>query len=530
MKKTKKRKWPWITLAIIVVLVAAFLIISNNFRSQMAQVRYNTYTVSTGTVEVSITGSGQLEPVETENIDLPDGLKVQDVFVKAGDVVEAGQSLAVFDLDSLQDQAASLSDELTSLDRQLTQLTRSKTTEYVYAPVKGRIKYLPVAVGDDVTSSIAEHGALALLSTDGLMRVDLQTDTTLELYSEVMVRWDGHKEEGEVVAPTENGYLITLTDNGTPYGETAEIYDGDTLIGSGVIEINKPVAVYANGGTISKVRYKENAKVSANAKLFTLNNEPLSNAYQQTYSQRQDLAEQLQAVIAYMNDPTIVALQEGTISEVRIEKNGITGNGTDADADAASSTGGKSTSFVMNISGALTMTIDVDELDIGSVRLGQTATISLDAISSEMFEATVTRISYLGDIQGSITTYAVELTLKSDPRFLTGMNGNATIMVDRADDALLIPIEAINEDETGVYVYVSESGVSDGSDRLRVDITTGLSDGEYAEVKSGLSQGNVLLYITASSVESMFPGMTSGGMGMPNGVGGFGNRGGENDD
>ena len=512
MQKKTRKKWPWIMLAIIVVLVAAFLILSNGLRSQTAQTGYNTHIVSSGSIEASVTGGGMLATTDTENIDLPDGIKIDDVLVQAGDAVDAGQILAVLNPVSLRNQAASLSDELSSLDKQLAQMKDSKTTEYVYAPVKGRIKYLPVAAHADVTSSIAEYGVLAILSTDDRMRVEIQTDMELELYAGVTVKWSNGKKKGEVTSKTTNGYIVTLNDRGTPYGETASIYDGETLIGSGVIEINKPVAVYANGGTISRIHYRENSVISANAKLFTLDNEPLSNSYQQTYSQRQELAEQLQAVITYINAPFVATATEGTISEVLVSDGNTTGS--------SESTSGKSTAFVMNKAGSLKMTVDVDELDIGSIILGQPAAITLDAISFETFEAIVTRISFLGTAKSNITTFAVELTLENDERFLPGMNGNATILVDKADDVLLAPIEAIHEDETGIYVYVSPSGTTDGSDRQRRDITTGLSDGEYAQITNGLSQGEIILYTrTASTAASAFPGMP-GGMVMPGGTSG----------
>lgn len=527
--KTRKNRI-WIIAGVIIVLIAAFLFISNRIRSRMAQIVYNAHTVALGSVEASITGSGKLTAADTQTIDLPSGIRVEDVFVKPGDRIDAKEALAVLDTDSLQKKAASLSDELAALDRQLL-LMSSRTAQEVYAPVKGRIKYLPVAAGDDVVSGIAKYGALAILSTDSLMRVEIETDAPLEPHAKVTVKWGDHEaQEGEIAAKTKNGYRITLDDDGTPYGEAASVYQGDTLLGSGVIGINKPVAVHAGGGTIEKVHYKENASVNANAKLFTLNNAPLSSAYQQAYAEREDLAKLLQKTIAYIHSPVIVAENKGTVGEVRIAKGETIGGSAAPSANAASlpsSAGDESTAFVIHADGALTMTISVDELDIGSVVPGQSAEVTLDAMSSETFTATVKRISYIGNAQGSITTYAVELLLANDERFLEGMNGNATIMVDRADNVLLIPIEAINEDETGVYVYVSASGSPDGADRKRMDIATGLSDGEYAQVTSGLSEGDVVLYAASSSTDYMFPGM-QGSMGMPNGMSRF-SAGGERD-
>lgn len=135
------------------------------------------------------------------------------------------------------------------------------------------------------------------------------------------------------------------------------------------------------------------------------------------------------------------------------------------------------------------MPIAVDEIDIGVVSAGQNASVTLDAFAGEVFSAEVTHISHIGTPSGSITTYAVELTLQADERLLEGMNGSATVVAQQKENVLLIPVEAIFEDTTGVYVYVQ---VADGTERR--DIVTGLSDGTYAEIVSGLKEGDVVQY------------------------------------
>lgn len=546
MQKKSKNKWPWLILVGILIVGGGFL--ANQFitaRSLRAKaITYNTHVIGTGSVEVNVTGSGMVVPTQTESIDIPEGITIDEVLVQAGDLVDSGQILATFDLNSLQDKAAALSDELATLDKQLEKLNDAKTVQYVYAPMAGRIKYLPVEVDDEVTGSIAKNGALAILSTDGQMRVDIQTVTELELHSKVTVKSGKVEKNGEVVAQTPTGYTITMSDYETPYGQTAKVYQGELLIGKGVLEINRPVAVYANGGRIAKIYHAEEIRVTADSKLFQLNNEPLTNSYQQTYSKRGDKAGELQMVLAYLENPVITADTKGTISEVLVAaENGSNtlaqatnsassvGNsskpnaGTTANSSTATTssqaqtppagTNGTTKAFEINRAGALQMTIAVDELDIGSMALGQTAKLALDAIDRETFAAKVTRISYLGQAKGNITTYNVELTLEADPRFLTGMNGNATITAKKVDDVLLVPIEAMNEDETGIYVYVSPGALTDGQDRQRRTITTGLSDGEYAEVKSGLSKGDVVLYPKPEVIvpaQSGFPGRPGGGI------------------
>ncbi len=487
-KKRKKRAWIWIIAVVLVIIVIAAM----GLRAVAAGsnlVLYANYTVARGDVETTITGSGKLASSDNVDVELPDAITVDSVLVKSGDTVAAGDVLATLDLASLSDRAAALASELSSLDRQIK--SRS-TTGSIYSPVRGRIKYLPVISGDDVLGAIAQFGALTLISSDEMMQVEIATDTALSLYSTLTVTWTDGSAEGTIAQKTADGYIVTLNDDGTPYQQTAQVYDADTLIGEGMLDIHAPVAVYAAGGTIDDVRFSENDMVYANSKLFTLDNEPLSASYQQSLTDRTEKAALYQSVLSYIADPRLIAPQDGVINEIDIS------DGTKV--ATASDESGTITALTLLTGGAVKMDVDVDELDINSVSLGQSVSVTLDAFSSETFDATVTHVSTIGSTSGSITTYPVEITLSYDSRLYEGMSGSAVILADSVEDVLLIPIDAIYEDSTGVYVYVL---AEDGVTANRVDITTGLSDGTNAEVTSGLSEGDVLQYADDSLTDAL---------------------------
>lgn len=510
MNKKPRKKWPWVVLALVALAAVAVVLVVRDARARLTQ-GYQTHTVAPGSIVVSVTGSGTLSAGDTVRLSIPAGVKVRELLVEAGDVVQAGQALALLDTDSLQDKAAALTQELSAADRQLSMAARSMTQDTVTAGVQGRVKYLPVAEGEDVLSGIAQYGALALLSSDERMSVALAWDGDLALWSPVRVCWDGGEATGAVAAKTATGYLITLPDDKAPYGAEASVSSGDTLLGTGRLAINAPVAVYAGGGTISTVHVQLNDSVKAATKLFTLEDGPYAASYRQAYAQRREVADQLQLTLAYLADPAVTAESAGTVRQVLVEE-----------GKAAVAAGGETTAeaLVLDGAGALLMSIAVDELDIGAVQLGQTAAITLDAISTETFQAELTHISYLGEAKGNITTYAVELTLEQDSRFLPGMNGSAVISVQEAKDVPVIPVAAIYEDAAGAYVYVSPGGTADGADRTRVDIETGLSDGTFAQVTGGLSQGDVVLYtVTYSLQEQLFARFGNQSMGaMPGGA------------
>lgn len=474
----------------VATIVIGLILLSNAVR-RAAEPVYVSHTVETGTVERTITGSGRLTSADDQTLQLPGGALVASVPVKAGDNIQAGDVLAVMDEDSLRDLAAQASSAVSSLDREID--SRSKVTQ-IKAPVRGRIKYLPAKDGDDVLSVIRAYGALALISSDEKMMVEIETTSALTLFGEVTVRWDGGESTGMLYEKTLNGYLVTLNDNGVPYLAEATVYDGETMLGGGVLQIHAPVAVLASGGEITDVDAEENDLVYANHKLFSIENAPAGASYNESFAERTEKAALYAQLLSYLQDPRVLAPADGIVSEVMVA------GGEDVPASTESS--GLSDAFVLHTGGAVKLLIDVDELDIDAVALGQSASVTLDAYPGETFEATVTHISRIGSTEGSITTYPVEVTIAYDVRLLEGMNGSAVILTATAENVSVLPVELINEDSSGEYVNVKNAS----GDLERRDIVTGLSDGTIAQVISGLTAGDQVWYL-AEAEPVQFPGM-----------------------
>ncbi len=491
--KKKKRIWPWILLGVVVLAVVGLALLNQAAKSA-AQTVYAPYTVETGTVERTITGSGKLTSSDSETLRLPGGVHVDTVIAKSGNAVKAGDPLATLDLDSLKAQAAQVNSDLTSLDRSVA--NRSEITS-VKSPVRGRVKYLPAKSGDDVLADIGAYGALALISTDEKMALEIKSTADLALYSEVKVTWEKGHKTGTVVAKTADGYRITMSDDGTPYQAQAKVYDGETLLGEGTIMINAPVTVLANGGQIKSVRVSENTQVSAGGGLFSLEYAPDSASYITALSDRNEKAALYQTLLGYISDPRVLAPVDGYIDEVQLKD--------DTDIAEATASDGLSDAFSIHTGGAVKMSIDVDELDIDDVALNQSVSVTLDAYPGETFTASVTHISRIGESDASITTYPVEVTLQYDERLLEGMNGSAVILTATRDNVVLLPISMIKEDANGEYVFVQ---AADGKSYTRLDITTGLSDGTNAEITSGLTAGDIVW----SPVEAVNPYASMPGM------------------
>ncbi|MBT9136808.1 MAG: hypothetical protein DDT34_01894 [Firmicutes bacterium] len=134
----------------------------------------------------------------------------------------------------------------------------------------------------------------------------------------------------------------------------------------------------------------------------------------------------------------------------------------------------------------LEISAQVDELDIAKISVGQRARIDIIALTDEDLVGTITSISREGVFSGGITT-SVKVSVPDAATLLIGMSAEIRIDVARADNVLVIPIEAVQYEGDAPYVLVT----TDNRAYERVSITTGMSDGDLVEVKSKTSAGGL---------------------------------------
>jgi RND family efflux transporter MFP subunit len=166
----------------------------------------------------------------------------------------------------------------------------------------------------------------------------------------------------------------------------------------------------------------------------------------------------------------------------------------------------------------------VDETDIGRVKIGQRAEVTVDAYPSRPFPGRVVKIASGATMQENVVTYGVTIALDSPSRLLKpDMTATVNVIVARHENVLTVPVDAIKLSTKGATVTVVSIG-RDGQAAYRtgVSVRTGISDGEHTEIVSGLRAGEEV--VLAGEV----PGSASqtGGPGFrgPLGLGGGGGR------
>lgn len=158
------------------------------------------------------------------------------------------------------------------------------------------------------------------------------------------------------------------------------------------------------------------------------------------------------------------------------------------------------------------LTVSVDELDILSLELGQTAAVTLDALENEVFSGSITKINYSASSSGGVTKYTVEVTIPKTDAMLAGMSASVTITIEEHANILVIPVDALQEMFGRTFVYTEQD--ADGSLTGEKDVETGISDGSFVEITSGLNEGDTVWYILNVSNDSFMNGnFMMGGMG-----------------
>ena len=238
-----------------------------------------------------------------------------------------------------------------------------------------------------------------------------------------------------------------------------------------------------------RVDGKENQKVSASTTLFTLTNTASSANYDALLRQRQETEETLLELLRIQRSGGMTAPISGSIYSV-------------GDLDAE---------FLMEVATVspdvkMAVTITVDEGDILSLELGQPADVTVSSLGEEVLSGTVTEI----DKTGTSGYYTAVIELDKTAGMLPGMTASVDVRIRGVEDALIVPVEAIHQTSAGFYVYTTydEQTQEYGG---KVDVSTGLANHDYVEIRSGLKAGDTVYYTENKTLAELFGQMTGSG-------------------
>ncbi|MEZ5405876.1 MAG: efflux RND transporter periplasmic adaptor subunit [Verrucomicrobiia bacterium] len=146
----------------------------------------------------------------------------------------------------------------------------------------------------------------------------------------------------------------------------------------------------------------------------------------------------------------------------------------------------QSTETVFIMSDRLIAQADLDETDLGKVKMNQKAEVTLDGFPNIALTGKVYKIAYDSVTVNNVTTYQVDVEFNKIPEFLrSGMTANVKFLIDQRENVLLIPEDTVQNQNTVL--------VTDGKNQTPRTIKLGLSDGQNIEVLSGLHEGESIV-------------------------------------
>ena len=147
---------------------------------------------------------------------------------------------------------------------------------------------------------------------------------------------------------------------------------------------------------------------------------------------------------------------------------------------------------------------------------GQSVTVTADAVEDKTFTGKVTKVSKVGSTSDGVATYPVTIQLSNAADLLPSMSVTATITTAKAENAVLVPVSAIQTKDGESYVTVV---TDDNENGTQTKVETGIINDTYAQITSGVSEGDQVKTITRSSSSSDEKSDMKGGMDAPSGGG-----------
>ena len=502
-----QKNWKWLVPVVCVVIAGGvFLLKPKSASTTAVDPSYLEASPEVRDVSNTLSGTGTLNPANTYTVkSLVEGKVLTGEF-EEGDVLDEGSIL--YTLDSSD---ASTNFEKAEIAMQQAQRSYDKVVDrqYVRAEVDGTVSTLKVAKGDEVTSG--QEVAIIRDSSKMLLTLEFPAAdaANFSVGQTAQVTLDGTFEQlnGTVTSVSGTDALsagnlltrtvtITVQNAGgltTAQAATASI-NGVSSIGSATFAYQAERTLTAQAaGTVTSINVQEGSDVAKDDIILGLSGDDLTESIQSASESLRSAEISMQNLQDTMNNYTVTAPISGTI----IEKDAKVG-------DAVKT--GDTLCIVYDLS-YLEMSINVDELQISSISVGQQVQITADAVPDKTYVGTVTRVSMKGTSNGGTTTYPVSIRIDDTDGLRPGMNANAEIVVAEAKNALVVPNAAVVR---GSYVLVTKDSPSAANADtameapegfVYVPVKTGVSDDDYTQIVSGIQEGDTIGY-DPSSVSS----------------------------
>jgi multidrug efflux pump subunit AcrA (membrane-fusion protein) len=475
----RPRPWPAVLLGIASVgaIVAAVLLVGPSSTSSSATYRY--VTVARGVVQTSESASGNLAPVNEYNLNFKSSGILTNLYVSAGQHVSAGELLATIDPTSA---TVALEEAQANLDAAQAKLAETEANPS----------------GASSTGGNGTGSAASLANTDAAF--------------------------GPTGASGASGNT-SATGTSSPSGATGATSGTSTT---------KPKSSSGTTSATGTSSSSDSAITQATDQANIASAQAAVSSDELTVKTDQTA---LTGTKLYAPTAGTIASISGAVGDEVTAGSGGTGSGssgsgssgtaaTSSVAASSSSSSSSSNGFIVLADlSSMQLVVSVSEADIGSIKVGEPATVSIDSLANEEFAAKVTSISVLSTDTSGVVSYDVTLRLtQNSSKLRPGMSATATIISQQVNDAVNVESAAISSRGTTSTVMLLKDGK-----RVVTPVITGLVGSSSTQIVAGLSAGEQVAIEVATSIATATgtsSSTSSGTLGGGGGLGGLGGGGG----
>lgn len=472
MKNFLKNKWfkRGISLLVVAAIVTGGVLFFKGRNAQRTTEEViPTAIVTRRSITNTVTGSGTVEAYETYNIVPTVHGEIIECNVEEGEWVEEDQVLYMFDTETSDNAISKAENSVENASLSLEQAQENVANLTVTAPMQGVVSNLSLIIGDGANGSVCTitdntYMIASIPVTTAFVKNIAKGDEVtvgLEKYMTTLKGYVDRIATGSQAGA--NGAMVTIVEvrldspgsitEGTMASATFHTQTGD-------IEGAEAAALYyaepakataKQSGTVKQINVKNGDWVNKGDVIAVLENSQVENQLKTARMNYSDAVSNLADTRKAQEDYILKAPIAGKVMEKNYKK--------------GDTVAGQNSTTLMVVADTTRMkfTINVDELDVAKITIGQEVTIEADAIEGEVFKGRIETVSFLGSSSSGVTYYPVVVVIDSPGDLIPGMNVSAEIIVESAENVVAVPSGAVSYYDGAYYVTVvgDVEGMSD---------------------------------------------------------------------
>lgn len=485
-KLIKKIKIAALALIVLAVLGAGYYFIFGRKTTTTDQTQ--TVTVSKGTISPNIVVSGMVGSENKIDLNFKVSGTLKSVSVKVGEKVKAGQELAQIDTKTFKKQLRIAEANLASSKAQMRQLKKSTTTDVAIQEiaVDSAQKDAAKAQADQNRAQTSTNQAVVSAQT-AVDNAKVTMDRALVTREEALQEWQDLVLKYEHPIYHLPNYTLSQQSEVDAAKSAADSALDKYLSAKNSFTVALQNLDSAKLKAQSDLASGESSASKAQAQFqtseLTLQGKTAGPTTDDKIIQKASLVqaeENYKDAELNLDEAMLVSPIDGTVLAIN----------NDVNEDVFAGTSQTTTSFITIADMShLTVIAQVDQADIPKVRLGQKVGITMDALPDESLKGKVTSVSADPQTTQNVVTYEIAVSIDKAPATVKlGMGATLTIDLGQKNNVLLVPNMAVSVSNNQKVVQKIIDGQT-----TAIPVEVGLSDDNYTEIISGLSEGDKIV-------------------------------------